>query len=166
MEIAEAKEQFVQTWGNLATQWGINRTMAQIHALLLLSPEAMSTDALMEALSISRGNANMNVRALLDWGLVQKVYVKGERKEFFMAIKEPFTIARRIAAERQKRELSPVVNMLEQMSVIEGDSAEAAEMRKFTRDMHEMTKDINTLLAKFGNSEPSWWQKKLISLLR
>lgn len=166
MDLVEAKEQFVQTWGNLATQWGINRTMAQIHALLLLSPEAMSTDDLMEALSISRGNANMNIRALLDWGLLQKVYVKGERKEFFVAIKDSYTIARRIASERQKRELSPVVNMLEQMSKIEGSSAEAEEMRKLTSNMHAMTKDINTLLSKFGNAEPSWWQKKLIGLLR
>ena len=100
MQYEEAREEFIQTWGNLATQWGINRTMAQIHAVLLLSPNAMTTDDVMEELQISRGNANMNIRALVDWALVQKIYVKGDRKEFFIAVKDTYTIARRIAKER------------------------------------------------------------------
>ncbi len=165
MQYEQAKDEFIQTWGNLATQWGINRTMAQIHALLLISPEALSTDDVMQELQISRGNANMNIRALIDWALVQKVYVKGDRKEFFIAVKDSFTIARRIAKERQKREVSPVVGMLEELAKVEGKGAKEEELRKVTRDMLQMTKQINDILSKFGDSEPSWWKKKLLSLI-
>ena len=85
MDLQEGKEKFIQSWGALGSSWGVNRTMAQIHALLLISPEPMSAEEIMEELKISRGNANMNIRALIDWGLVFKTLIKGERKEFFMA---------------------------------------------------------------------------------
>src|SRR5271163_2942662 len=88
MQLAEAKAKFIADWGRFGTNWGINRTMAQIHALLLVSPDALSAEEVMEQLSISRGNANMNLRELMDWGLVQKVIVPGERKEFFSAEKD------------------------------------------------------------------------------
>ena len=70
MTIQEGRDKFIQSWGALGTSWGINRTMAQIHALLLISPEPLCAEEIMEALQISRGNANMNLRALMDWGLV------------------------------------------------------------------------------------------------
>ncbi len=72
MEWQEGKDKFLQSWGTLGTSWGINRTMAQIHALMMISPNALSADEVMEELQISRGNANMNIRALMDWGLVYK----------------------------------------------------------------------------------------------
>ena len=72
MELLQAKNQFVQLWGNFGTQWGINRSMAQIHALLMVSEGPMSTDEIMEALQISRGNANMNIRDLVAWNLIYK----------------------------------------------------------------------------------------------
>jgi DNA-binding transcriptional regulator GbsR (MarR family) len=81
MKLEEAKQQFIQNWGVLGTQWGINRTMAQIHALLLVSSKPLSADDIMSQLQISRGNTNMNVRDLLDWGIVEKVLkpvVKGK----------------------------------------------------------------------------------------
>ena len=70
MTLTEGKDKFIQSWGTLGTNWGINRTMAQIHALLLVSPESLSAEGIMKELQISRGNANMNLRALIDWGLV------------------------------------------------------------------------------------------------
>ncbi|MCB0624548.1 MAG: transcriptional regulator, partial [Saprospiraceae bacterium] len=81
MDLREGKEKFIQSWGALGSSWGVNRTMAQIHALLLISPEALSADEIMEDLMVSRGNANMNLRALIDWGLVYKELKPGERKE-------------------------------------------------------------------------------------
>ena len=70
MELEQAKQQFIQTWGNFGTQWGINKSMAQVHALLLVSERPLSTEEVMEQLSISRGNANMNMRDLINWNLV------------------------------------------------------------------------------------------------
>lgn len=122
MKLDEAKEKFVQAWGTLGSSWGINRTMSQVHALLLVSPEALSTEEIMEELNISRGNANMNIRALMDWGLVMKLHKPGDRKEYFYSEKDIWKVARQVIKERRKRELEPVLKVLEEISEIEGDS--------------------------------------------
>src|SRR6201995_6007064 len=109
MELPEAKKKFIEAWSKLGSEWGVNRTMAQVHALLLVSPEALTTEEVMESLSISRGNANMTLRELMSWGLVEKQLKAGERKEYFFADKDTWTIARQVAKERRKRELDPVI---------------------------------------------------------
>ncbi len=121
MKYTEAKDKFIQAWGTLGSSWGINRTMAQIHALLLIYPEAMSTEEIMEELQISRGNANMNLRDLLSWGLVFKEIRTGERKEYFYAEKDIWKAAKQIIKERRKREIEPVLKVLEEVKKIEGD---------------------------------------------
>src|SRR5687767_13928545 len=103
MEFAEAKNKFIQTWGALGSQWGINKTIAQIHAVLMIAPEAASMEEIMEELKISRGNASMNLRALMDWGIVYKASKPGERREFFIAEKDLDELATKIARERSKR---------------------------------------------------------------
>ena len=85
-DLVMLKDKFVSQWGVMGTQWGINRTMAQIHALLMTSPEAMTTDEVMEELSISRGNAHTNLKELVNWGLLRIVTRKGERKEYLSLI--------------------------------------------------------------------------------
>ncbi|HEX3419905.1 MAG TPA: MarR family transcriptional regulator, partial [Candidatus Udaeobacter sp.] len=86
--LSEARDQFVSQWGVIGSAWGVNRTMAQIHALLITAPAALSTDDIMQELKISRGNAHSNLRDLVSWGLVRTVVRKGERKEFFEAEKD------------------------------------------------------------------------------
>src|ERR1700722_14124721 len=121
MKLNEGKEKFIQAWGTLGSSWGINRTMAQVHALLLIAPDPLSAEEIMEELNISRGNANMNVRALMDWGLVSKEFKSGERKEFFTAEKDIWKVATQVMKERRKRELEPVLKVLGEISNIEGD---------------------------------------------
>ena len=84
-KLREVRDGFVAQWGVMGSHWGINRTMAQVHALLMTSPDAMSTDEVMEELSISRGNAHTNLKELVNWGLLRIVIRKGERKEYFEA---------------------------------------------------------------------------------
>jgi DNA-binding transcriptional regulator GbsR (MarR family) len=103
MKLTDAKQQFINSWGAFGTQWGINRTMAQIHALLLVTPDNLTQDDIMEQLSISRGNVNMNIRDLIGWGLVERVIVSGERKEYFTADKDIWKVATQIIKERKKR---------------------------------------------------------------
>ena len=104
----EATRAFVTFWGEMASQWGINRTMAQIHARLYCADAPMNTDQIMKALSISRGNANMNLRSLTEWGLVTKTRQPGSRKDFYEAETDVWRITARIIQERQRRELYPV----------------------------------------------------------
>ena len=96
----------------MASRWGINRTMAQIHALLYASEVPLDTDGIMERLSISRGNANMNLRSLMDWKLVYKVQREGSRKDFFEAEKDVWHITSQIIKRREREELEPVMEQL------------------------------------------------------
>jgi DNA-binding transcriptional regulator GbsR (MarR family) len=121
MKLTESKEKFINAWGTLGTSWGINRTMAQVHALLLISPDALTAEDIMEELNISRGNTNMNVRTLIDWGLVQKELRSGERKEYFVAEKDIYKVFKQIAKERRKRELEPIFKVLEEVKNVDGD---------------------------------------------
>src|SRR5512138_3486039 len=100
MKYTEARHQMIQTWGQLSTQWGINRTMGQIHALLMISPTAMTTDQIMSELNVSRGNVSMNLRSLVEWGVVHKVFVPGDRKEYYTSEKDAWKMALQIARER------------------------------------------------------------------
>jgi len=88
MKLEEAKQQFIDTWGTLGSEWGINKSVAQVHALLLSTHTPISTDEIMEKLLISRGNANMSIRQLIDYGIVYKKHIAGDRKEYFIAEKD------------------------------------------------------------------------------
>jgi DNA-binding transcriptional regulator GbsR (MarR family) len=118
MELEQAKNQFIQTWGNFGTQWGINKSMAQVHALLLVSERPLSTEEVMEQLSISRGNANMNIRELINWQLVYKESIAGDRKEYFRAEKDMWEVAKRIVRERKRREIEPLQKHLAELKKV------------------------------------------------
>src|SRR5256885_3665719 len=108
----QARDEFVSQWGAIGSAWGINRTMAQIHALLITAPAPLSTDEVMADLKISRGNAHSNLRDLVSWGLVRSVVRKGERKEFFEAEKNVWRMFCIIIRERRRRELRPAMTVL------------------------------------------------------
>jgi DNA-binding transcriptional regulator GbsR (MarR family) len=110
--LKEARDEFVAQWGAMGSQWGINRTMAQIHALLMTAVEPMSTDEVMEELEISRGNAHSNLKELVAWGLLRVVVKKGERRDFFEAEKDVWQIFTIVTRERKKREIEPALAVL------------------------------------------------------
>ena len=124
-----ALDEFVLLWGEMASHWGINRTMAQIHALLYAAAEPLDTDAIMDWLQISRGNANMNLRALVDWNLVRKTHQIGSRKDFFVAELDVWTLTTTIIEERQRREIKPVQRALDEVAsdLRSGDRAAHAD---------------------------------------
>lgn len=111
-QLKRARDEFVAQWGAMGSQWGINRTMAQIHALLMTAVGPMSTDEVMEELQISRGNAHTNLKELVAWGLVRVVVKKGERREFFEAEKDVWVIFTIVTRERKKREIEPALSVL------------------------------------------------------
>ncbi|MFT5725793.1 MAG: DNA-binding transcriptional regulator GbsR (MarR family) [Bacteroidia bacterium] len=146
MKLEEAQQKFIQGWGQLGASWGINRTMAQIQAVLLLSPKPLCTDELMEQLQISRGNANMNVRELLSWGVVYKSFIKGDRKEYYYSEKDMWELAKKVSRERKKRELEPLVRILGEIKNIEGNSDEAKEITKVVKSADSMAKRAESML--------------------
>lgn len=136
-KLKEAREEFVSQWGAMGSQWGINRTMAQIHALLMIAVEPMSTDEVMEELQISRGNAHSNLKELVAWGLVRVVVRKGERRDFFEAEKDVWQIFTIVTRERKKREIDPALAVLRRCA--EGtQELRSVEARAFHAQMKQL----------------------------
>lgn len=161
MEFKATKQKFVQTWGTMGSNWGINKTMAQIHALMLVSNVPLCTEDIMEELQISRGNANMNIRSLMDWGLVFKEIVVGERKEFFVAEKDVWQVFIQISKERRKREIQPVVRLLDQMSDFDSKDEEEKEFKRMMEELHNVTKQADVVLEKISKADKPWFLKLL-----
>lgn len=165
MELEEAKQQFIQAWGTLGSNWGINRTMAQVHALLMISPEALCADDIMERLQISRGNANMNIRALIDWGLVFKQLKPGQRREYFVSERDIWKVVKQIIIHRKKKELEPVLKVLEEVSEVDHQDAESVEFLKVIQDIQLFAQKTDDALDKVVQSDANWLMKTLIKML-
>ena len=173
MEIKTAKEKFIQSWGNFGKTWGINKTMAQLHALLLVSDEPLSTEDAMERLQISRGNANMNIRALMDWGLVSKVTKMGDRKEYFEAERDVWHIARLIVRERRKREIEPMLAVIEELKEVslsevnrEEEQEEKERFSVLLEDIDQFATKADSILDKFQRSDGNWFYRSLVKLMK
>lgn len=158
MKLEEAKQHLIASWGAFGTYWGINRTMAQIHALLMISPDPLSQDDIMKQLEISRGNVNMNIRDLIDWGLVERKLIPGERKEYFSAEKDMWKITTHIMQERKKRELDPLLRLLDQLENVDGDKKDK-HLKQFTETMSNIKKfglQADYMLNAMIKAEEKW----------
>ncbi|RKR82443.1 DNA-binding transcriptional regulator GbsR (MarR family) [Mucilaginibacter gracilis] len=168
MELAEGKQKFIESWGKLGSEWGVNRTMAQVHALLLVTPEALTTEEIMEQLSISRGNANMTLRDLIGWGLVEKEHRPGERKEYFFADKNTWNIARQVARERRKRELDPIIKILDELTKVQGNDNDPAfkTFNKSVTDINRLAKNVDKTLETMLKAEESWFWGSILKIFK
>lgn len=168
MEFAEAKRQFIQTWGQLGSEWGINRTMAQIHALLLISTKPLSAEEVMAELQISRGNANMNLRDLINWTLVYKELVPGDRKEYFKAEKDIWEIAKRVAKERKRREIEPVRRVLDQLAKVENpkDDSEIEEFKKMVSNVDSVVGRLDNTVDLMLKADENWFFSSIFKVFK
>ncbi|HMQ49016.1 MAG TPA: ArsR family transcriptional regulator [Saprospiraceae bacterium] len=166
MTAEEGKERFIQSWGALGSSWGINRTMAQIHALLLISSEPLCAEDIMEELMISRGNANMNIRALIDWGLVHKVLKQGERKEFFMAVKDMWEVVKNIIIQRKKRELEPMLKVLDEISNVESTDEASENFLQVIRDIKLFSNKADATLDSLVKSDSNWFVGTFMKMIK
>lgn len=167
----EALEQFILLWGEMASAWGINKTMAQIHALLYAEAEPLDTDTIMQRLDISRGNANMNLRNLVQWQLAHKVHFKGKRKDFYTADKDVWSIVSTIVRERQQREVAPIRQNLEEcLQVFEASqpmNEEEAEFRERIENFIqflEMFERFTAAMLPYINKKNLKFLKQLVKL--
>ena len=165
MNYQESKEMLIEAWGALGTSWGINRTMAQINIVLLISPEPMTTDEIMKELNISRGNANTNIRALLDWGLIYKKLLPGNRKEYFYSEKDIWEMASIVSKERKKRELEPALKVLKTINEqgLMGNDQEK-ELTQITKDLKDFTEQAISLLDKLSSMQKTILGKFILSM--
>ncbi|HMN90932.1 MAG TPA: transcriptional regulator [Saprospiraceae bacterium] len=166
MNFEEGKDRFIQAWGALGSNWGINRTMAQIHALLLISPQALSAEDIKDELKISSGNANMNLRALMDWNLVYKELKPGERKEYFVAEKDMWEVVKNIIIQRKKKELEPMLRVLDELSVVEGMEEQSDEFNKVIRDVKLFASKADSTLDSLTKSDSNWFVGTFMKMIK
>ena len=168
MKLNEARQQFISSWGAFGTNWGINRTMAQIHALLLVSAEPLTQDDMMEELNISRGNVNMNIRELISWGLAERVILPGERREYFFAEKDIWKVVKLIVKERKKRELEPMLKLLDHLEEVEGDKKDK-NVKSFVdtvSGIKKLGKQADKTLDTMIKADENWFVGGLMKLLK
>jgi DNA-binding transcriptional regulator GbsR (MarR family) len=165
--LEEAREAFISQWGVMGSAWGINRTMAQVHALLLTTPRALSTDEVMHELAISRGNANTNLRELVAWGLVHSFYQRGDRKEYFAAEKDTWKMFGIISRERKRREVEPALATLEHCRSLthEGRSEEAREFNQTVSALAEILSLGDRFLERVSQMDKDRILPQILKLL-
>lgn len=169
-----ARRLFIQRWGEMGASWGISRTMAEIHALLYLSAEALCTDDVMKHLEVSRGNASMNLRQLENWGLIQRVHHRGDRKEYFEAERDVWAMFETITRERRRREVEPIIETIERcraglekergrLSAADKKHADAYDKR--FREMLEFFALINKVFNLITQSGPNGMKELAAALV-
>jgi DNA-binding transcriptional regulator GbsR (MarR family) len=155
--LTAARDEFIAQWGAMGGAWGINRTMAQVHALLMTSDRPLTTDEVMADLRISRGNAHMNLRELVGWGLVRSVIRKGERKELFESEKDVWRMFCIVARERQRREVEPALRALQaceaQTRGLRGEKA--AAFNRQIKALSDFLSQAQSIMERVSKSEQS-----------
>ena len=174
-QLITAQDLFIRRWGEMGQTWGINRTMAEIHALLYITAQPLCTDDVMERLNISRGNASMSLRALCDWGIVRRLHKRGERREYFESLGDVWEMFSLIAAERKRREMDPVLETIRQCQQMLNESTlgKAAAKREdvqATRQrlagMEEFMQVTNKIFQQFIGNARSGLTKVVKVLLK
>lgn len=170
MKFKEAKNHFISQWGNLSGEWGMNRTMGQIHALLLISEESLSAEDLIEQLDVSRGNVNMSVRSLIDIGLVERVHKIGERREFFKAEKDPYRMMIKISQHRRQKEIEPLLKLLSEMNDIDSassdDENQLSHMKETLDSISSFAKRKDKILRRLIKSDQDWFNGIILKILK
>ncbi len=168
----DALDQFVQLWGDMASAWGINKTMSQIHALLYAESDPLDTDSIMDKLDISRGNANMNLHRLVEWELIHKVQKSGTRKDFYTAETDVWKIVSTIIRERQQKEIEPIrAELKECIATLESGGLNDEESKAFKQRIEnyneflKMFERFTGALLPYINKKNLGFLKQLIKLV-
>ncbi|MCB0523801.1 MAG: transcriptional regulator [Lewinellaceae bacterium] len=166
MDIQEGKDKFIEAWGRLAGSWSIPPAMAQVHALLLIAPEPLTAEQVKEQLDISTGNVSMNLRALIEWGLVYKESQEGERKDFYVAEKDMWTVVRQIIINRKKRELEPLLQLLDELACVKESCPNSKHFCTVVRDIQKISHKANQTLETLVKTEPGWITSLFLNMAR
>ena len=164
MKMTPPVEQYVLHWGEMGTRWGTNRTVAQIQALLYLSPEPLRADQICDLLSVARSNVSTSIRELQSYGLVRMTHVLGDRRDYFESIHDVWELFRVIIEQRKQRELNPTLSMLRRCAAdVEKDAGTDPVTAKRITDMLEFVETTSDWYESM-HDVPSSTLKKLMKL--
>ena len=144
-----AQDQFILEWGRMSSSWGINRTMAQIHALLFVTGIPLEVNEIMDRLQISRGNASMNLRELMDWGVVRRFRQPGDRKDTYITETDPFQMLLRIVKERKRRELDPTAEAIREVILRLPENDPSADVQALRSRLQSMVEIFDLMDAAY-----------------
>lgn len=165
MDIQDGKQKFIEAWGRLASSWSIPPAMAQMHALLMISPEPLNADQIKAELDISTGNVSMNLRALMEWGLVYRENRPTERKDTFVAEKDMWKVARQIIINRKKRELEPMLQVLDELASVQEQCPHSEHFCTVVRDIRKFSHKANQSLDALVKAEHNWISGLFLSIV-
>lgn len=146
------RERFIESWGSLGVLWGINRSMARIHAFLLVCEDPMDLETIAETLKISRGNASMSLKELRNWGVIQRVHVSGQRRDYYVAEYDAMKMFFEIVSERKRREFDPALHAL-RLLLAEADTEKYKKMHRRLTDIENLMTTIDRILGKCLENE-------------
>jgi len=137
--LSPVQQKFILHWGEMGTRWGINRTVAQIHALLYLSPKPLPADDIVETLAVARSNVSTSLKELQGWGIVKLVHVMGDKRDHFQSMKDVWDMFRVVLDERKRREIDPTLNLLRECLA---EAEQGKGMDAYTRERLRALKDF------------------------
>lgn len=166
MHYQEGKAKFIDTWGDLGTSWGVSRTMAQVHAVLLLSPDPLCAEDIMTELAISRGNVSMSLNMLQEWNIISKVAAPGDRRDYYLAEKDMWKVLKKIIQHRKEKELDPMLQALEEVSDVESVCAKSREFCKMVKEIKHFSQKADSILDKFVRVDDHWLANGFMKMIR
>ena len=156
--LSPIQQKFILHWGEMGTRWGINRTVAQIHALLYLSPRPLHAEDIAETLAVARSNVSTSLKDLQGWGIVKLVHVLGDKRDHFESLKNVWEMFRIVLDERKKREIDPTVNML-RACIAEAESRETDQYTR--RRLKDLANFFETTTAWYAQIR--WWPNSALA---
>ena len=156
MSLPPVEQKFILHWGEMGTRWGINRTVAQVHALLFLSPKPLHAEEIAHTLAVARSNVSTSLRELQGWGIVRVVHVLGDRRDHFESVKDVWEIFRIVAQERKRREIDPTLRMLQEcVTELKSARAGSAYVRERLEEMLDFLTTTSGLFDELVHMPPA-----------
>src|SRR5688500_2641776 len=163
MKLTPVQEKFVLHWGEMGARWGINRTVAQVHALLFLSPNPLNAEEITETLGVARSNVSNSIRELQSWAIVKLVHVMGDRRDHFESMKDPWEMFRVVLDERKRREIDPTLNMLREALA---DLNKEKEKDPYTAERLRSLQDFFETTSGWYNQLRGWPTSAVVKFIR
>jgi len=150
MPLTPIEQKFILHWGEMGTRWGINRTVAQVHALLFVSPKPLHAEEIANTLVVARSNVSTSLRELQGWGIVRVAHVLGDRRDHFESVKDVWEIFRIVSQERKRREIDPTLRVLQEcVGELKKSGAGGAYTRERLEEMLEFLSTTSGLFEEF-----------------
>jgi DNA-binding transcriptional regulator GbsR (MarR family) len=147
MALSPVEQRFILHWGEMGTRWGINRTVAQVHALLFLSPRPLHAEEIANTLAVARSNVSTSLRELQGWGIIRIVHILGDRRDHFESLKDVWEMFRTVAEQRKRREIDPILQILRECV---GELEQAGSEAEYTRErLEDMLQFLTTTTGLF-----------------